>query len=562
MKLIDEIIDYCYENGLIDRTAFLEAKKNGITSLKIDEADSLEMVEDDFSLFSEYNEEETEPNHLDQVELELENPRPPAKSSRQKRNRKNITAPLLSDKMAEMIQSILEDPDCSRFLFAFAAQWNKKSSPSAINERELSDLLHTIFHTEDDLLFRILADQIEDRKKRISLSQIYRFLAFCENLFRQILLLPLMYKGPALRSFLALLKLTWNDPVGKHGWLLKDDRLKTLYYFNLFRVRIRKLVLNLFQTDPYRFEKWSSGFGAITPEQMMINSSLDGLSLYIFDFLKGSTFKDTLEKFGRTIQFSEKYEDAKYCAWLLNIPCLADQKLTIEIKGIDYTFCWCPPGSFKMGNPESENGRSSSEILHIVRISRGFLMLETPVTQEMYESLMGTNPSYFSSAGEGKDQVSGSAAKYPVEQVSWYNAKDFCEKWSELSRYKCCLPTEAQWEYGGSGILDEMGWYGGNSGYRTYGTYEVKTKKANAWGLYDMHGNVWEWCSDLYDGVYYKNSPTTDPTGPSSGSDRVNRGGGWCYNAKYCRSAYRGSNSPTGCYGSVGFRLALSSLEE
>ncbi|MDO5580669.1 MAG: SUMF1/EgtB/PvdO family nonheme iron enzyme [Planctomycetia bacterium] len=227
----------------------------------------------------------------------------------------------------------------------------------------------------------------------------------------------------------------------------------------------------------------------------------------------------------------------------------AGEKKTITIKGIDYTFAWCPPGSFEMGEYRFEK--------HNVRISKGFWMLEHEVTQEMYESLMGKNPSDFK------------GANLPVEYVTWNDAKEFCEKLSGLSGYKCYLPTEAQWEYacragtieeyGGSGDLDEMGWYRDNSGKRTH---EVKTKKANEWGLYDMHGNVFEWCSDWYDKDYYKNSPTTDPQGPESDSGRVFRGGSWYDDAGSCRSFYRFCIDPEFWIRYLGFRFALSLSEE
>ncbi|MDO4570341.1 MAG: SUMF1/EgtB/PvdO family nonheme iron enzyme, partial [Planctomycetia bacterium] len=171
---------------------------------------------------------------------------------------------------------------------------------------------------------------------------------------------------------------------------------------------------------------------------------------------------------------------------------------------------------------------------------------ETQVTQRMWESVMGNNPSWFK------------GANLPVESVSWHDCVKFCEQISKLSGLKIQLPTEAQWEYACragttgtyAGNLDSMAWYWDNSGRQTH---EVGTKQPNAWGLYDMHGNVWEWCSDWYGG--YVESPTSDPKGPDSGSRRVRRGGSGADYAECCRSARRSCSAPTRSGDAVGFRL-------
>ncbi|MBP5320757.1 MAG: formylglycine-generating enzyme family protein, partial [Kiritimatiellae bacterium] len=148
----------------------------------------------------------------------------------------------------------------------------------------------------------------------------------------------------------------------------------------------------------------------------------------------------------------------------------------------------------------------------------------------------------------------------PVEQVSWEDCQEFIAKGNKELGLEFRLPTEAEWEYacragttgayGGTGGLDEMGWYSNNSGSKTH---SVGQKKPNAWGLYDMHGNVWEWCADWYDD--YPPGSVTDPTGPAFGGNRVLRGGGWCNLALHCRSAYRLRDLPGGRYG---FRLVCS----
>ena len=226
-----------------------------------------------------------------------------------------------------------------------------------------------------------------------------------------------------------------------------------------------------------------------------------------------------------------------------------------------------PKGTFQMGSPESERGREEWEPQHEVTISKNYYLGVTEVTQGQYEKVMGTNPSNF------RKQVirKSDSSMYPVEQVSWGDAVEFCKKLSDLPEEKAAgrvyrLPTEAEWEYAcragsktaysfgeSSKSLGDYAWFDGNSNNQTH---PVGEKKANAWGLYDMHGNVWEWCSDYYDD-YDKNS-ATDPVGPTEGSLCVSRGGSWNSLAAYCRSAGRDWRDPSDLYGSNGFRVALS----
>ena len=226
----------------------------------------------------------------------------------------------------------------------------------------------------------------------------------------------------------------------------------------------------------------------------------------------------------------------------------------------------CPAGSFEMGSPSGELGRYDNEKQHHVTISKSFYIAKYPVTQAQYKAVMGNNPSYF----KGDNN--------PVECVSWFKAKEFCDKLNEVTGstrpagYKFDLPTEAQWEYacragtttslnsgknitseyGRCSNLDEVGWYDGNSG-RT--THPVGLKKPNAWGIYDMHGNVCEWCRDRCD--EYPSGSCTDPEGPDSGSYRVYRGSGWRSFPWYCRSANRCNYAPDFEDCDLGFRIAL-----
>ena len=227
---------------------------------------------------------------------------------------------------------------------------------------------------------------------------------------------------------------------------------------------------------------------------------------------------------------------------------------TLTVKDVEFTFCWCPEGSFTMGSSDGEVGRYDDETEHRVTLSRGFWLLETEVTQRMWKNVMGENPS----KNKGDD--------LPVECVSRSDCQKFIDEFNTVAEipegYEASLPTEARWEYAcragstgpyaGTGKLAEMGWYLGNSGKKTH---EVKEKKPNAWGLYDMHGNVCEWCLDWKDD--YAKSSAEDPEGPESGTFRVLRGGSWSDYAENCRSARRWRHRSTYRSETLGFRLAL-----
>jgi formylglycine-generating enzyme required for sulfatase activity len=202
-------------------------------------------------------------------------------------------------------------------------------------------------------------------------------------------------------------------------------------------------------------------------------------------------------------------------------------------------------GTFTMGSPESEEGRYSDETQHQVTLTQDYWISKYPVTQAQYEAVMGSNPA--SGYGVGDN--------YPVYNVTWNNANDFCKAVGGR------LPTEAEWEfaarggnksngyiYSGSDNLSEVAWYwdnipSQNYGDSDYGTQPVGQKKANELGIYDMSGNVWEWCSDWHDD--YPTDAVTDPTGPASGSYRVLRGGSWYYYSQYCRVADRYDGTPS-----------------
>jgi len=214
-------------------------------------------------------------------------------------------------------------------------------------------------------------------------------------------------------------------------------------------------------------------------------------------------------------------------------------------------FILIPAGTFVQGS----NKTSRSQPPHHVTISKPFYLGKYQVTQAQWKMIMGDTPSRFK--GDTR----------PVEQVSWNDCQEFIKNLNsreEVDTYR--LPTEAEWEYACRGgtttrfcfgdeetMLSQHAWYGRSSGGETH---PVGQKKANAWGLYDMHGNVWEWCQDRYGTYPWK--AVADPRGASSGSGRVGRGGSWNGDAKFCASAYRSRFVPGYRYSSLGFRLARS----
>jgi formylglycine-generating enzyme required for sulfatase activity len=241
---------------------------------------------------------------------------------------------------------------------------------------------------------------------------------------------------------------------------------------------------------------------------------------------------------------------------------LADFRAKLSA-GLGLKLVVIPAGTFKMGSPDDEPDRGDDEGPQTqVTITKDFFLGSTDVTQGQYETVMGTNPSDFKIVG--KDA--------PVETVSWADAVAFCQKLTERERaagrlpagYAFTLPTEAQWEYAcRAGTIDayagdpaEMSWYGDNSEGKTH---PVATKKPNLWGLYDMSGNVYQWCLDWYG--KYPGGTVKDWTGPATGKSRVLRGGSWYYTELYCRSAYR-DYDPSFIGNSFGFRVALVAVPQ
>ncbi len=235
-----------------------------------------------------------------------------------------------------------------------------------------------------------------------------------------------------------------------------------------------------------------------------------------------------------------------------------------------------PAGEFMMGSPKSETSHKDSERRHRVVITKPYYLGVHEVTQSQYEQVMGKNPSCFSKTGSGKKQVAGlDTSMFPVETVSWQDAMEFCRKLSAKEGRTYRLPTEAQWEYAaraGTTTPFSFGAVLNGREANCHGKYPYGTKTkgpfldrtttvgsygANAFGLYDMSGNVWELCSDWYAGDYYDKSPVKDPTGPKSGARRVGRGGCCRSCSDRCRSADRDDFTPDSGYYGLGFRVVM-----
>ncbi len=244
------------------------------------------------------------------------------------------------------------------------------------------------------------------------------------------------------------------------------------------------------------------------------------------------------------------------------------ERCVLEVDGVEYAFRWIPSGRFLMGSPEDEENHNDYEIQHVVVLTKGFWILETETTQKMWSSVCGSNPSKF--LGDNK----------PVDTVGLDEIAAFCQKLKERSNapddVAFSLPTEAQWEYvaraGGTSAyvdenLDAIAWYG-DENYS--GTRDVATKRPNAWGVYDMIGNLWEWCSDRFaayptddDG---RGKELTDPIGATleecPGDIRVDRGACWDSKTEECRVAYRGYYDADRKGPYVGFRFIVTPVQK
>jgi len=229
-------------------------------------------------------------------------------------------------------------------------------------------------------------------------------------------------------------------------------------------------------------------------------------------------------------------------------------KQTYNVAGVSFNMVRVDGGTSWMGATaeQVDDADSDEKPVHQVTLN-AYYIGETEVTQELWNVVMGSNPSSFN------------GNKRPVERVSWNDCQDFIAKLNQMTGQKFRLPTEAEWEfaarggtksqgykYAGSNTIGDVAWYSGNSNETTH---DVGTKQANELGIYDMSGNVFEWCQDWFDD--YSSNAQTSPSGPSTGSNRVRRGGSWSLNARYCRVSRRRSSTPAATSYNWGLRLAL-----
>jgi hypothetical protein len=251
---------------------------------------------------------------------------------------------------------------------------------------------------------------------------------------------------------------------------------------------------------------------------------------------------------GKTIVWNAGAEHPNFSSQTVKIKIIAEDGITLP----DLDMVTVEGGTFMMG---SNSGNSDEQPIHYVTLST-FKIAKFEITQRLWEAVMGNNPSYFT----------GDESK-PVEQVSWNEVQLFITKLNQLTGKNYRLPTEAEWEYAarggnqsqgytyaGSNDVNTVAWYYDNGGNTTH---PVGTKAPNELGIYDMSGNVWEWCNDWYSDTYYSNSPNINPPGPSSGTARVLRSGFWGSYYNDCRTTSRSNSTPTNIYNFIGARLVI-----
>jgi formylglycine-generating enzyme required for sulfatase activity len=328
-----------------------------------------------------------------------------------------------------------------------------------------------------------------------------------------------------------------------------------------FSLAVMALSLEAIATEPTLLQRYACADGLLFCERDFFSLSESEVMMSILALLPKSRnlpmlyslFHLAYKKMTLPVELSDCFR--------LPEPATAPQpssSRTFTVKGVSFRMKLVKAGTFMMGaTPEMEDDALDREFpVHKVTLTKDYYMGETQVTQALWQAVMGKNPSKF----KGNDQR-------PVESVSWNDCQDFIEQLNRITGEHFRLPTEAEWEfaarggneskgcrYAGSNDLDEVAWYDGNSNLQTH---QVATKQPNELGLYDMSGNVWEWCADWLGEDYYQTSPDVDPQGPASGHYRVLRGGSCGNDARYCRLSNRSRFSPV-VYGLDYWGLRLS----
>jgi formylglycine-generating enzyme required for sulfatase activity len=330
---------------------------------------------------------------------------------------------------------------------------------------------------------------------------------------------------------------------------VRKNNKDQLHYETNRETMFRNHIENLFSAIIYHFDQ------KIVLSMKVLNQNLDIIGINNISAKDEDELKYLLKESFRLNKY-DRYDSNKSA---LNADNEKKNLLTGgEVRNFeDIEFVYIPPGKFKMGAQSYEAGCNLDEIpLHRVEITKGFWLGRYEVTQEQWQKIMESNPSHFK-----HDK------NLPVEMISWFDVEEFIKKLNSKSEEGFRLPTEAEWEYAcraGTSTtfwfgddrkeLEQHGWFGKGDG----ATHPVGQKKPNPWGLYDMYGNVWEWCSDWYDARYYLQSPEKDPRGPSKGTLKAKKSGCWRQYADSCRSASRFPRPPTYKSPYMGFRLAIS----
>ena len=340
---------------------------------------------------------------------------------------------------------------------------------------------------------------------------------------------------------------TWSGRLasGNHLFESRKENHRPTSVSKLISPSISRLVFNL--ADPAPIMGTLNVMSTPGMAEVYVDGKLIGRTPMMHDVLVGSR-KVVIRKQGfKDFEQSVSVVENKMTDIVATMVEYKDEPYIETVKGLNMKMIFVEGGTFAMG---STSGDSDEKPVHNVTLD-SYYIGETEITQAQWRAVMGTNPSSYT--GDNR----------PVERVSWNEAQEFCKKLSELTGKKYVLPTEAQWEYAARGGNKSKGYtYSGSNSVGEVAVYSdnkvnahsnVKSKKPNELGIYDMSGNVLEWCSDWYSS--YSSSVQTNPQGPSSGSNRVLRGGSWYNSSSYCRVADRHYDNPSGRYTNCGFRV-------
>ena len=344
---------------------------------------------------------------------------------------------------------------------------------------------------------------------------------------------------------------TWSGKLASGDHLLesrKENHRSTAITKAIYP-SVSRLVFNL--ADPAPIMGTLNVMSTPGMAEVYVDGKLIGRTPMMHDVLVGSR-KVVISKQGfKNFEQSISVVENKMTDIVATMVEYKDEPYIETVKGLNMKMIFVEGGTFAMG---STSGDSDEKPVHNVTLD-SYYIGETEITQAQWRAIMGSNPSSYT--GDNR----------PVESVSWEDAQEFCKKLSELTGKRYVLPTEAQWEYAARGGKKSKGYtYSGSNNVSEVAVYDtsshsnVKSKMPNELGIYDMSGNVWEWCSDWYGSSYYSSSPQTNTQGPSSGSDRVLRGGSWGSDSGNCRVANRGS-SPSARYYDSGFRVVCLSVD-